>query len=92
MSGLILYTSEDGHNPIELRADGQAVWLTQAETAELFDITNENIRQHSENVILDNELEPEQTAKEPLLVQQNGVRETAQLDSLENRNRGQLKP
>ena len=31
MSGLILYTTEDGHSRIQLRADGQTVWLTQAE-------------------------------------------------------------
>ena len=36
MSGLILYTREDGKSRIQLRADGQTVWLTQLEMAELF--------------------------------------------------------
>lgn len=59
MSGLILYTTEDGASRIQLRADGQTVWLTQAEMAELFDVTTENIRQHLKNIFSDNELEPE---------------------------------
>lgn len=31
MSGLILYTTEDGASRIQLRTDCQPVWLTQAE-------------------------------------------------------------
>ncbi|QIK81009.1 virulence RhuM family protein [Lysobacter sp. HDW10] len=75
MSGLILYTTEDGASRIQLRADGQTVWLTQAEMAELFDVTTENIRQHLKNIFSDNELEPERTAKDSLVVQQEGGRE-----------------
>ena len=63
VSGQILYTTEDGASRIQLRADGQTVWLTQAEMAELFDVTTENIRQH------------ERTAKDSLVVQQEGGRE-----------------
>lgn len=33
---LILYTTEDGQTHIQLRADGDTVWLTQLEMAELF--------------------------------------------------------
>ena len=75
MSGLILYTSEDGKSRIQLRAEGHTVWLTQAEMAELFDVTPENIRQHLKNIMSDRELEPERTAKESLVVQQEGGRE-----------------
>jgi len=69
MSGLILYTSEDGKSRIQLRADGQMVWLTQAEMAELFDVTTENIRQHLKNIISDKGLEPERTTEESSVVQ-----------------------
>ncbi len=48
MSGLILYTSEDGRSRIQLRADGQTVWLTQAEMAELFDVSADNNQPASE--------------------------------------------
>lgn len=75
MSKLILYTSEDGASRIQLRADGQTVWLTQAEMAELFDVTADNISLHLKNIFVDNELEPEQTSKESLVVQQEGMRD-----------------
>ena len=84
MSDLILYTSEDGHSRIQLRADGQTVWLTQAEMAELFDVTTENVRQHLKNIISDRELEPERTTKESLVVQQEGGREVRRPVTLYN--------
>ena len=84
MSGLILYTTEDGHSRIQLRADGQTVWLTQAEMAELFDVTPENIRQHLKNIMSDRELEPERAAKESLVVQQEGGREVPRPVTLYN--------
>ena len=68
MSGLILYTSEDGASRIQLRADGQTVWLTQAEMAELFDVTPDNISLHLKNIFSDKELEPERTTEESSVV------------------------
>lgn len=74
MSGLILYTSEDGRSRIQLRADGQTVWLTQAEMAELFDVSADNISLHLKNIFSDKELEPERTTEESSVVQQEGGR------------------
>jgi len=84
MSDLILYTTEDGHSRIQLRADGQTVWLTQAEMAELFDVTTENIRQHLKNITSDKELEPERTTKDSLVVQREGGREVRRPVTLYN--------
>src|SRR3546814_19716722 len=75
MSGLILYTSEDGKSRIQLRADGQTVWLTQAEMAELFDVSADNISLHLKNIFSDRELEPERTTEESSVVQRAGGRE-----------------
>ncbi|WP_341648328.1 hypothetical protein [Thauera humireducens] len=50
MTQVILYTSEDGKSQIQLRADGQTVWLTQLEMAELFSATKQNISLHLKNV------------------------------------------
>ncbi|WP_256645671.1 hypothetical protein [Thermomonas paludicola] len=69
MSGLILTTSEDGHSRIQLRADGQTVWLTQAEMAELFDVTADSISLHPESILADRELEPERTTEGSSVVQ-----------------------
>ena len=74
MSSLILYTSEDGTSRIQLRANGQTVWLTQAQMAELFDVSADNISLHLKNIFSDKELEPERTTEESSVVQQEGGR------------------
>ncbi|MFT3789562.1 MAG: virulence RhuM family protein [Rudaea sp.] len=75
MSELILYTSEDGASRIQLRADGQTVWLTQLEMAELFQTSKQSISLHLKNIIEDKELEAGATVKESLTVQTEGGRE-----------------
>ena len=72
MSGLILYTTEDGASRIQLRADGQTVWLTQAEMAELFDATKQNISLHLKNIFEDKELEADSVVKESLTTAADG--------------------
>src|SRR5690554_5763055 len=74
MSELILYTSEDGQTQLHLRADSNSVWLTQLETAELFQTTKQNISLHAKNIFEDGELTPEATVKESLTVQTEGSR------------------
>ena len=84
MSGLILYTTEDGASRIQLRADGQTVWLTQAEMAELFDVSADNISLHLKNIFSDKELEPERTTEESSVVQREGGREVRRPVTLYN--------
>src|SRR5690606_32017111 len=84
MSGLILYTTEDGASRIQLRADGQTVWLTQAEMAELFDVTTDNISLHLKNIFSDKELEPERTTEESSVVQREGGRDVRRPVTLYN--------
>ena len=52
--------------------EGQTVWLTQAEIAELFETTKQNVSLHAKNIFEDNELQPEATVKESLTVQTEG--------------------
>lgn len=69
MTQVILYTSEDGQSQVQLRADGQTVWLTQMEMAELFSATKQNISLHLKNLFAEGELDPTATVKESLTVQ-----------------------
>ena len=55
-SQLILYTSEDGHAQVQLRAGQGTVWLTQLEMAELFDTTKQNIAKHLKAIFTEKEL------------------------------------
>ena len=72
---LILYRSDNGRAEIQLRAEGETVWLTQAEMAELFDTTPQAITQHIRAIYEEGELSPEATCKESLQVRQEGQRQ-----------------
>jgi hypothetical protein len=75
MSELVLYTSADGRTRLDLRVDGQTVWLTQLEIAELFQTTKQNVSLHAKNIFEEGELVPEATVKESLTVQTEGKRD-----------------
>ncbi|MCE9532088.1 MAG: hypothetical protein K8T89_13335 [Planctomycetes bacterium] len=61
MSELILYTSDEGRTRPEFRIDGETVWLTQLEIAELFQTTKNNISIHTKNIFKEGKLVPEAT-------------------------------
>ena len=84
MSGLILYTTQDGKSQIQLRADLDTVWLTQLEMAELFNATKQNISLHLKNLVEDGELDAEATVKESLTVQTEGGRKVQRQVTLYN--------
>lgn len=72
MIQLILYTTEDGLNRIQLRAEGQTVWLTQLEMAELFSATKQNISLHLKNLFEEGELDEQSVVKESLTTAADG--------------------
>jgi hypothetical protein len=74
MSDLILYTSDDGQTRMNLRVEGQTIWLTQAEIAELFQTTPQNITTHIRSIYDERELDEEATCKESLQVRSEGDR------------------
>ena len=75
MSGLIIYTSDDGQTRINLRMEANSVWLSQLEIAELFQTTKQNVSLHAKNILEDGELEAGPTVKESLTVQTEGNRQ-----------------
>jgi hypothetical protein len=75
VNNLILYTSDDGQTRLHLRIEGETIWLTQLEIAELFQTTKQNVSLHAKNIFEDGELSPEATVKESLTVQTEGSRQ-----------------
>ena len=69
---LILYTTDDGEAEIGLRAIDGTVWLTQAEVAELFATTKQNVSLHMNNILVDGELLAESVVKESLITAADG--------------------
>lgn len=70
---LLIY--HDGALNLQVRLDGQTVWLTQAAMAELFQTTKQNISLHIQNIYEEGELAPGATAKQYLTVQTKGTRQ-----------------
>jgi len=73
-NSLIIYRTEDGLTEIQLRAIDGTVWLTQAEMAELFQTTPQNITLHIKSIYNEGELSPEATCKDHLQVRMEGNR------------------
>jgi len=71
----LLYTTEDGHRRIQVRLDGQTVWMTLRGLADLYQTTQSNISQHIANIYEEGELAPEATVKHYLTVQTEGQRQ-----------------
>jgi hypothetical protein len=73
----LLYQSEDGQSRIEVRLQGETVWLTQNQIAEMFQTTKQNVSQHLATIYESGELSHEATVKKFLTVQQEGSREVS---------------
>ena len=71
---IIIYQTEDGQTQIDVRLEDETVWLTQAQMAELFEKTPQNITMHIGNAYKEGELERDSTCKEYLQVQREGKR------------------
>ena len=72
---LILYTTSDGQSSVVLRELGGQLWLTQAEMAELYQVTPHSITQHIQAIYQAAEIDEAATCKEYLQVQTEGGRE-----------------
>lgn len=74
-SELVLYRTGDAETRIQVRLSGQSVWLTQAQMAELYQVTVKTISEHLQNIVADAEIEPERTIRKFRIVQIEGARE-----------------
>jgi hypothetical protein len=69
---LLIY--QDGGLKLQVRLDGQTVWLTQAAMAELFQTSKQNISLHLQNIFDEQELRQESVVKEYLTTAADGKR------------------
>jgi hypothetical protein len=74
---IILYQTEDGRTRIQCRLDHETLWLTQAQIAELFQTTPQNVTLHLKAIFAEGELAEEATCKDYLQVRREGGREVA---------------
>jgi hypothetical protein len=71
-SEIILYQTEDGQSSIQVRLDGDTVWLSQRLIAELFQTTVANINMHIRNILAEGELSEKAVIKEYLITALDG--------------------
>ena len=82
-SEIILYQPNETVS-LEVRLDENTVWLSQAQMAELFQTTPQNITLHIRNVYKEGELEILSTCKDFLQVQKEGNRTVKRVQKLYN--------
>ena len=73
-NNIVIYQLEDGKTKIDVKLDGETVWLSQQQMAELYDTTKQNISLHIKNIFNEEELDEDSTVKEFLIVQKEGSR------------------
>ena len=71
-SELILYQTDDGGTRIEVRMQGETVWLTQNQMSELFQTTKQNVSLHIQNLFKEKELPESSVVKEFLTTAPDG--------------------
>lgn len=66
---IIIYTSEDGQIKVDVPMDGETVWLSQKQMAELFNKDENTIGEHIQNIYKEGELFKDPTTRDFRVVQ-----------------------
>ena len=72
---IILYKDDEGKLSVNVRFADEDVWLTQAQLADIYNTTQQNISLHQKGIYADGELDEKATHKKYLLVRQEGKRQ-----------------
>ena len=76
-SEILLYQTEDGRTRIQCRLENETLWLTQAQIANLFQTTPQNVTLHLKAIFAEGELDETATCKDYLQVRLEGGREVS---------------
>ena len=70
---------QDGTLNLQVRLDGQTVWLPQRLIAELYQVSVKTANEHLVNIYSECELAPEATIRRFRIVQREGTRDVARM-------------
>ena len=76
---LLVYQGQGLTEPVQVRLEGETVWLSQKLMAELYGVSTPTINEHISNIYDDEELLPEATIRKFRIVQMEGSREVGRL-------------
>ncbi|AGH94446.1 virulence RhuM family protein [Pseudobdellovibrio exovorus] len=73
---ILIYNTDDGKVQLEIKLDheGQTIWLTQNQIAELFDVSLKTVNEHLQNIYGEGELLENATIRNFRIVRQEGSR------------------
>lgn len=71
-SQIVIYKTETGETKIDVRFDGETVWLSQKKMAELFDCSIDNISLHLKNIFESGELSENSVVEESSITASDG--------------------
>lgn len=71
-SEIILFETKDKEVTLSVPMDGDTVWLTQAQMAELFNTTKQNVSLHANNCFKEGELDMKSVVKDFLTTASDG--------------------
>lgn len=74
---IVIYQTEDGGTKIDVRFEGETVWLTQQQMAELFGSSRTNIVEHIRHIYEECELDEESTCRKFRQVRDEGGRQVS---------------
>jgi len=77
-SEILLYQTEDKRTQIDVRLEGETVWLNQSQMVDLFQTTKQNISLHIRNIFEEGELQEAAVVKEYLTTAADGKRYNVQ--------------
>ncbi|HZW65993.1 MAG TPA: virulence protein RhuM/Fic/DOC family protein, partial [Hanamia sp.] len=72
-----IYQNKDNQIQIEVRFEGEAVWLSQAQLVELFQSSKANISEHLRGIFQSGELSPDSTVRKFRTVRHEGSRQVS---------------
>lgn len=79
----LVYRTEDGRLKLDVRFEGETVWLTQNHMAELFQTTKQNISLHLKTIFSDKELDQNSVVKKFLTTAADGKNYTTNFYNLD---------
>ncbi len=79
----LVYSTQNGVE-VQLQYEGNDLWMTQSQIADLYGVTRPNIVMHLTNIYSENELKKKATSKESLLVRNEGNRRVSRSVTLYN--------
>ena len=82
----LIYQDDNGVSNVNVRFEGEDVWLASEQLAELFQTTQQNISLHVQNIYDEGEIDENRTHKKYLLVRNEGNRSVKRNISHYNRD------